>query len=649
MAVSMYRKQVGPTSFIEYETLSIGTNVKFGSYVLIRGNSIKIGDNVEFGNNTKIYSCDICIGERTKFLGDSVIKSYARFRVGHDSIIRPRAFFTARSIEIGNYFYSNDNPSPMIFGGGGSDRATARLKIGDRCVIHDSFINVCMPVTIGDDVGLSPTSSIITHGFWNNLLEGYGKKFAGVKIGNQCIIGYGAKILMGVELGDYCSVGAGAVVTKSFPSHTVVGGVPAKVIKAKPNYPKSLTRNDQIKVMKTILREYAELLKDKINTVKTKTEKQSFTIFGNYTTYGSVHGEVIIKNFAIWFAFEYANTFDLASFPTSEECKTIILRFNDQQIADSDYLINLTDLTWRGEEDELTDDLRNWLRKNGIRIFSPRGFRAFPSNASKKLMNRKVFMTERNIEEFRRPKKLKRSDINPLLVILSPRNISRSIKCYEAMTKIDRLWARFFDIKTVQTKVRDYVATAKHYTHIILTTDDVYPSPDVLDVLLDDILTYDVPIVAGCCDACDIYTRSDNKCSYCEDNLEHPEINVTISPIEYLKDDGERRYVTACPRDKLFNWQSRKRLKEQRIIQCWFQGNAMAVFRRDMWDLYAMKPYSTFYKLYSDDFALACDLHEHAIPQFVDLRAFMRHDSRFHNRLLVGKEKPMLIFQKNKR
>jgi len=637
----MYRKQVGLTTYIEYETLSIGKNVKFGNHVLIRGNSVKIGDNVEFGNNTKIYSLDICIGKRTKFLGDSVIKSYARFKVGHDSIIRPRAFFTARSIEIGNYFYSNDNPLPMIFGGGGSGRATAQLKIGDRCVIHDSFINVCMPVTIGDDVGLSPNSSIITHGFWNNLLEGYGKKFAGVKIGNQCIIGYGAKILMGVELGDYCSVGAGAVVTKSFPSHTVVGGVPAKVIKAKPNYPKSLTRNNQIKVMKDILCEYAELLKDKINTVKTKTEEQSFIIFGNYTTYGIVYGETIIKNFAI--------KFDLARLPTSKEYKTIILRFDDQQIAEGDYLINLTDLTWRGEEDELTDDLRNWLRKNGIRIFSSRGFRAFPSKTSKKLMNRNVFMTERNIEEFRRPKKLELSDINPLLVILSPRNIPRSIKCYEAMTKIDRLWARFFDIKTVQTKVRNYIATTKHYTHIILTTDDVYPSLSVLDILLDDILTYDVPVVAGCCDACNIYTRSDNKCSYCENNLEHPEINVMVSPIEYLKDNGERRYVTACPHEKLFNWQSRKRLKEQRIIQCWFQGNAMAVFRRDMWDLYAMKPYSVSYNLYSDDFALACDLHEHNIPQFVDLRAFMRHDSRFHNRLLVGKKTAMLIFQKKER
>lgn len=52
-----------------------------------------------------------------------------------------------------------------------------------------------------------------------------------VKIGNHCWIGAKAIILKDVELGDHCVVAAGAVVTKSFLNGSVIGGVPAKIIK----------------------------------------------------------------------------------------------------------------------------------------------------------------------------------------------------------------------------------------------------------------------------------------------------------------------------------------------------------------------------------------------------------------------------------
>lgn len=52
-----------------------------------------------------------------------------------------------------------------------------------------------------------------------------------VIIGKKCWIGNGAAILAGVTLGDNVVVGANAVVTKSFPSNVIIGGVPARVIK----------------------------------------------------------------------------------------------------------------------------------------------------------------------------------------------------------------------------------------------------------------------------------------------------------------------------------------------------------------------------------------------------------------------------------
>ena len=54
---------------------------------------------------------------------------------------------------------------------------------------------------------------------------------APIRIGKNVWIGAGAIVLPGVTIGDGAIVAAGAVVTKNVPENTVVGGVPAKVIR----------------------------------------------------------------------------------------------------------------------------------------------------------------------------------------------------------------------------------------------------------------------------------------------------------------------------------------------------------------------------------------------------------------------------------
>lgn len=54
-----------------------------------------------------------------------------------------------------------------------------------------------------------------------------------VIIGNDVWIGHGVIVLPGVAVGDGAVLAAGAVVTKDVPPYTIVGGVPAKVIRAR--------------------------------------------------------------------------------------------------------------------------------------------------------------------------------------------------------------------------------------------------------------------------------------------------------------------------------------------------------------------------------------------------------------------------------
>lgn len=90
-------------------------------------------------------------------------------------------------------------------------------------------------VEIEDDVMLG-SGILITdndHGMDPTLPEFRSQPLvtAPVKLGRGCWIGERASILSGVEVGEHSIVAAGAVVTHSVPPYSIVGGVPAKVIK----------------------------------------------------------------------------------------------------------------------------------------------------------------------------------------------------------------------------------------------------------------------------------------------------------------------------------------------------------------------------------------------------------------------------------
>lgn len=86
-------------------------------------------------------------------------------------------------------------------------------------------------IEIGDStlIGHNVVLATINHDL--NPKENRKNHYAPIKIGSHVWIGSNATILPGVTIGDYAVVAAGAVVTRDVPAMTVVGGVPAKVLK----------------------------------------------------------------------------------------------------------------------------------------------------------------------------------------------------------------------------------------------------------------------------------------------------------------------------------------------------------------------------------------------------------------------------------
>lgn len=102
---------------------------------------------------------------------------------------------------------------------------------------RDVFINACCHfqdhggVTIGDgcQIGHNVVFATLNHGL--SPEDRQNTYPAPIVLGRNVWVGSNATILQGVTIGDNAVIAAGAVVTKDVEPATIVGGVPAKVIR----------------------------------------------------------------------------------------------------------------------------------------------------------------------------------------------------------------------------------------------------------------------------------------------------------------------------------------------------------------------------------------------------------------------------------
>jgi Acetyltransferase (isoleucine patch superfamily) len=122
----------------------------------------------------------------------------------------------------------------VIESGACINNAVGDVIIGDytRVGLHNTIIG---PVNIGHHVNLAQgiTVTALNHNFEDSekRIDEQGVCTTPVVIEDDVWIGANAVILPGVRVGTHSVVAAGAVVTKDVPPHSIVAGVPAKVIK----------------------------------------------------------------------------------------------------------------------------------------------------------------------------------------------------------------------------------------------------------------------------------------------------------------------------------------------------------------------------------------------------------------------------------
>jgi acetyltransferase-like isoleucine patch superfamily enzyme len=276
----------------------------------------------------KVKAGEVIIGENC-IIGENVeINVKGTFDIGDCSVIGDGCKINCHDFKAGSYLFMGNN---VEIGRGGCNNPDSKVIIGDHVgIFENALINPNSPVTIGNDVGIGDGVMIWTHGAWLDITKGFPADFGPVTIGNNVWLPARTTVLPNVTIGNDVVIGIGSIVNKDIPSGSMAAGTPCKIIREN-FYPKELDTFELEKLINPILDYwYKVLIPNKgIETVdflkyNVSTEKIELTQ-GDHMTYYDVRNKTI-----------------------------------------------------EGHNNVVTEDLRDFLRRRGIKIYNGKLFKSIP-------------------------------------------------------------------------------------------------------------------------------------------------------------------------------------------------------------------------------------------------------------------------------
>lgn len=309
----------------DLEFKNLNSNRKINLY---RENGAKIGNNVKIGEGSIIISNVVRISDDAQICKESYIKTN-RFVLGKMSVIGKDARIVTREVIIGDVLFSGEN---IIIGGGGAFGPRSRFKIGNNCMISSQCVfNTGESIIIGNEVGFSPKVQLWTHHHWQNILRGYIARHEPIIVEDGSYITANCLIVPGIKIGEGSTILANSAVTTDVEPYTVVSGVPARLVS---RINTNLKSEQKDRIMQHLVKEMKEMLK----------------------FYGFNPRLV-----------DYCSMFDC-----NQSIKyDVILTFEPKNLPQSlekPVIFDLTSFYVFGNQTRLSDEVRNFLRRRGIRF-----------------------------------------------------------------------------------------------------------------------------------------------------------------------------------------------------------------------------------------------------------------------------------------
>ena len=260
---------------------------------------------------------DLHLGTSVKIGKNVEINCKEKLFIGDNSIIGDNVKINCTSFLAGDYLYMMDGSE---VGRGGCNGPNSRVTIGNNVGIFErTIINPSDEVTIGDNTGIGGEVMIWTHGAWLDITQGFPADFGPVHIGKNVWLPARSIVLPNVNIGDNVVIGINSIINRDLPNGCFAAGSPCKVIKENV-YPKELKIEELEKITDNILKDWKELISFKKTNINFTVENKAQYIFLN-----------------------------------NEDKKTTY---------------NIQDKTMKGDSNPLSEDLRDYLRRRGIKIYT---------------------------------------------------------------------------------------------------------------------------------------------------------------------------------------------------------------------------------------------------------------------------------------
>ena len=280
--------------------------------------------------NAILDTNDLQIGKNV-VIGDNVeIRCPEKIHIGDNSVLTKDIKINCTSFEAGEYLFMCDR---VDIGRGGSYGPNSRVKIGKHVGIFEgTVINPSEEVEIGDDTGIGGDVMIWTHGAWLDVLQGFPADFGPVKIGSNVWLPARSVVLPNVTIGNDVVIGINSIINRSLPDGCFAAGSPCKVIKENV-YPKELSQGEKTNIVEGIIKDWIVLceMKGITRTIKVRYECGNFPL---------------------------------------ESGKIFLNQGYDETI------YNIEERNIQGHMNDVAEDLRDYLRRRGIKIYTGKPFKS---------------------------------------------------------------------------------------------------------------------------------------------------------------------------------------------------------------------------------------------------------------------------------
>ena len=259
-------------------------------------------------------------------MGENVSIECENVTIGKYSKIGNNVKIKCKELVIGDHLYMADN---VEIGRGGCTNPESVVKIGNGVgIFENTIINPNSSVEIGDNTGIGAEVMIWTHGAWLDILEGFPSDFGPVKIGSNVWLPARGVVLPNVTIGNDVVIGINSTINRSLPDGCLAAGTPCKVIKENV-YPQKLDKGETTIMIMDILVDWIKLCQYK---------------------------EVEV---------------DVSDIKYYSEERKIYLNHDDNET-----IYDIETRTMEGYVGPISEDLRDYLRRRGIKIYTENRFQS---------------------------------------------------------------------------------------------------------------------------------------------------------------------------------------------------------------------------------------------------------------------------------